>query len=174
MQHSVENVSRPTGTAHTPAAAFEVSHSIFDTLAKQHAEAVALLKQAQCANNPDQQRQLWETCRVELLSHERAEVLVLYQAIARQADPGHIPERHEAEAPALETAIENVDAASYGTQAWLQRLDALRTLVYQHVAEEEKVLFRQALELLGDETALALDQEYRQTQRKLLGELLRH
>jgi hypothetical protein len=80
-------------------------------------------------------------------------------------------QRHRNEAEQLEAAINDVDAASYGTAEWTTRVRALEALVIAHAKEEEERFFPLAEDVLERETLESLDERYKAVQASMKEEL---
>jgi hemerythrin superfamily protein len=130
---------------------------VFNTLAEQHHEAAVLLKRAESADDPTKRADLWQTIRRELLSHERAELNVVYPALKQNAAVSDIPRHHNDEVPALEAAIREIDAAGFESPSWSQLVGRLRNLVEHHATEEENEFFPRAEDALGKDASAELD-----------------
>src|SRR5690606_23901841 len=131
----------------------------------------ALLMRAKSTNDPAKQQDIWQKIRVELLSHERAELAEVYPELEKYADTRDIALRHQAEAEQLETAVQRVEATSFGTDDWHQSLRSLTDLVKHHVDEEEKSFFPRAMGTLDKDIARDLDQRFRLTKDAIKAEL---
>ncbi len=139
---------------------------VFNKLAEQHEEASVLLKRAEHEADPKQRADLWQTIRRNLLSHERAELNVVYPALKQDSSVSDIPRHHNEEVPELEAAIREVDAAGFDSPSWRQLIGQLRTLVEHHAAEEENEFFPRAEEALGKKASAELEGEFITAQKK--------
>ena len=144
---------------------------VFTTLAKEHGEVKHLLERAKRTSDPQKQRELWPKLRVELLSHERAELLEVYPALERYPDLAAIVTRHRREARDLEAAIDVIDSASYGTAEWMTALDTLEELVSEHARVEEEEFFPRACEVLEKPDIQALDRPFLMRKATIMAEL---
>lgn len=133
---------------------------VFSTLAEQHHEAAVLLKRAESVDDPVKRADLWQTIRRELLSHERAELNVVYPALKQNAAVSDIPRHHNDEVPALEAAIREIDSAGYESPSWSQLVGRLRKLIEHHATEEENDFFPRAEDALGKEASAELDARF--------------
>jgi iron-sulfur cluster repair protein YtfE (RIC family) len=133
---------------------------VFNTLAEQHQEAAVLLKRAESVDDPKKRADLWQTIRRELLSHERAEINVVYPALKQNAAVSDIPRHHNEEVPELEAAIREIDNAGFDSPSWSQLVARLRGLVEHHATEEEKEFFPRAEEALGKQASAELDERF--------------
>lgn len=144
---------------------------VFTTLAQQHGEVKHLLELAVRTSDPDKQRELWPKLRVELLSHERAEMLEVYSALERYPDLAEVVLKHRRDARDLEVSIDVLDTASYGSKEWATAMRTLQGLVTEHARMEEEEFFPRAAEVLEKEEAQALDDPFQQRKATIVAEL---
>jgi len=166
-----ETVAKGAGVAKAAGARLKGLFGVFNTLAKQHAEAKSLLKRLASTDDRATQIELWPTLRAELISHERAELDEVYPVMERHGMLHEVVQHHRSEAEQLEAAIGDVDAASYATPEWTTRVRALETLVVAHAKEEEEQFFPRAADVLEPELIKYLDQRYRTAQASVKEEL---
>lgn len=158
------------GAGATKAAAARVKglYGVFNTLAKEHAEASVLLNRAEGASDAAKQRDLWRKLRAELLSHEQGELKEVYSTLAEHQMMQDVVSRHESQAQQLESAIASVDGAAYGTEAWKGAVKALHELVKAHVDEEETEFFPLATDVMDKKSAEAVDERFKQTKKSIM------
>jgi len=130
---------------------------VFNTLAQQHGEASALLKQAKAAGDSKKRIDLWLKIRTELLSHERAELKVVYPALREHKGLEQIAEEHQNEASELERRIMELDGIDPASGTWKAKLTALIDLVQHHVDEEENEWFPEAVDVIPDAESKELE-----------------
>jgi hypothetical protein len=133
---------------------------VFAKLAEQHQEASVLLKRAAGVDDVAKRRDLWNTLRRELLSHERAERQVVYPALEDLAEMDDIVQRHAEEADTLEAAIIEIDIAGCSSPNWSSHLQRLMALVQKHVDEEEDEFFPRAQQALGKDVTRDLEDPF--------------
>jgi hypothetical protein len=155
-----EAVTKGAGKVKAATARVKGLKGIFNHLAEEHAQAGALLKMALSASDADKQQDLWSELRLELLSHERAEVAEVYPALERFPKMRSMLETHEAEAQKLEAAIAELDRTPYATETWHRRLHSLEQLINKHVDEEENEFFPAAQEQLDQSTVADLEPRF--------------
>ncbi len=131
---------------------------VFRTLMEQHGEVTALLRRVR--SDRDKRAELWPTIREELLSHERAEIRVLYPALRAVPATVELAERHDREASQLEMTIERLQQTPIESDDWGKLFEELVKLVEHHVADEEGDIFPTAQDALGEPRARELDAEY--------------
>jgi hypothetical protein len=144
---------------------------VFNKLAEQHKEASALLKRASMSHEPEKRRDLWRKIRVELLSHERAELREVYPAFQSHPELETIAQQHDADADELEATIQELDVTDAASDAWGVTLKRLIDRVVQHAREEEDEFFPRAQEVLGKEQAELLEQRYLASQEAIKEQL---
>lgn len=128
---------------------------VFRTIAQQHREISALLKRLQ--EHPDKRPELWPEVRRELLSHERAEMRVVFPVLREHTATRAHAEHHDTEADEMEDLIDEIDSQAIG---WRPLFDKLVHAVLRHAEEEEKVIFPVAQEVIGKVAAEDLDQRF--------------
>ena len=128
---------------------------VFETLEKQHGEALALLEVMR--KDPNKRASLWPQIRTLLLAHERAEMRVLYPELRMYDELRPLANQHDAEATELERMIHDVDMTDLASDAWGKLLDRLADNVARHANEEETAIFPRAQDSIGVTRARALD-----------------
>ena len=131
---------------------------VFRTLMVQHGEAAALLHRAKA--NPAKRAELWPVIRQELISHERAEIRVLYPMLRDLPDTRALADHHDREASELEALIDRIHHLDPRTAAWANLFDDLIDMVERHVSEEESEIFPRANEALGAHRARELEARF--------------
>ena len=140
---------------------------IFERLAEQHGEILALMKAFQ--KDPDDE-DLWDEIREELLSHERGELRELYPVLRQHAELAEMADDHDDDAAELEDLVlrlDEVDETDEFASLFAELVDA----VMRHADDEETRIFPKALEVLGDDEAQELEERYLETQRELSSQL---
>jgi len=140
---------------------------VFERLAEQHGEIVALMKAFQ--KNPEDE-DLWDELREELLSHERAELREVFPVLRQYEELAEMADDHDDDAAEIEDLVLRIDelddtdeiAALFG-----ELVDAL----LHHTDDEEQRVFPKALEVLGEDEAQELEERYLETQREIASQL---
>jgi len=148
------------GAAKVAKAEVKGLRGVFARLMQEHGEASALMKRIGSSQDVDTRRRLYSELRGELLSHERAETMVVYPILGSYPAIGPIASAHEREASELEAEIKTVDALDPADQLWGNAFDRLVKLVKHHVDEEESDYFPKALDAIGSERAKELEGQY--------------
>jgi hypothetical protein len=143
---------------------------IFRTLMEEHGKVSALLLRVKSSSDPDVRRELWPTIRLELLSHEKGEVSVLYPVFKQHAETAAIEHQHNADASGLQSTIEKLHVMDVEDEAWGPTFDTLVALVEKHVALEEDAYFPQGSRVFGDQ-ADKLDREFKRIKADALSRL---
>jgi hypothetical protein len=151
-------ISRGMGVAKAVKATLKGFTGVFKTLTEQHGLVAGLLTRV--TKDPAKRADLWPKIRIELISHERAELDTVYPELAKYDATRAMAQRHQREADELEATIQAVDNAPYDTDVWGARFDHLVDLVKQHVAEEENEIFPAAQKVVGDRRARELDEDF--------------
>jgi hemerythrin superfamily protein len=138
---------------------------LFALLVQQHGEAGALL--SQIVKDPSQRPELWPKIRVALLTHERAEMRVLYPELRMHDSLRALANRHDAEASELERMVHDLDLVEMVSSTFGNLVERLGDTVRRHAAEEERDIFPKAQALLGRERAKQLEPKFVATQKSL-------
>ncbi len=138
---------------------------IFAVLSQQHADAGALL--TQIVKTPGQRAELWPKIRVALVTHERAEMRVLYPELRMHDSLRALANRHDAEASELERMVHDLDTVDMTSSTFGNLVERLGDAVKRHAAEEETDIFPRAQSLLGRERAKQLEPKFLATQKSL-------
>jgi hemerythrin superfamily protein len=171
MPNALEELaSKGAGKVAAATAKLKGLDGVFTTLAEQHQEAATLLKRAVASDSAEKQADLWRTLRRELLSHERAELDVVYPAIEQSGD-GSLVRKHAQEAEELEHQIAILDALPYGADDWKAALEQLERLVGSHAHEEENGFFPRAQRLLSKEQNADIEARFKASKQAILESL---
>ena len=144
---------------------------VFRTLAKQHNEAGALLKKAEGTSEPGKRAEQWKKIRVELLSHEKAEMREIYPVLRQHSETKALADHHDREAKDLESMIMKLDKTDAGSTEWLDLLKKITDGVQHHAREEETEIFPKAQQAIGKPEAEGLDARFQQTQKEIKSQL---
>jgi hemerythrin superfamily protein len=144
---------------------------VFTKLSEQHSEVSSLLARLHTMSDATKKRELWLDVRRQLLSHERAEIAVVYPALMLIDEANGIVSQHALEAGRIELAISELDRVSVEAPAWKPALDRLAGMVTGHASEEETELFPRAQSLLGEENAAALEAAFTEAQAREAAEI---
>src|SRR5690242_17869082 len=159
------------GTAKETKSASTGLTGVFKTLAKQHSEAGALLKKAEGISEPGKRAEQWKTIRVELLSHEKAEMREVYPVLRQHSETKALAEQHDREAKDLESMILRLDKTDTSSNDWLDLLKKITDGVQRHAKEEENDIFPKAQQAIGKPETERLDARFQQTQKEIKSQL---
>jgi len=158
-------VAKTKGAVKSVKAHAEGLTGVFATLAKQHGEAGSLLHAV--IEDHTKREELWPQIRDALLSHERAEMRVLYPEL-RMHDPLRaMANRHDAEASELERMIHDLDEVEMTSDTFGNLFERLADTVTRHARDEEQDIFPQAQRVIGKDRAKDLDPKFLATQKSL-------
>ncbi len=138
---------------------------IFALLSKQHGEARVLLERA--TRDAKKRHELWPKIRLALLTHERAEMRVLYPELRMHDSLRALANSHDAEAAELERMIHDLDDVELASDVFGKLLERLADTIVRHAAEEEKDIFPRAQEAIGRDRARQLEPKFLATQKSL-------
>lgn len=128
---------------------------VFETLAKQHGEALSLLDAVR--KDATKRAELWPQIRTALLAHERSEMRVLFPELRMYDELRPLANQHDAEATELERMIHDLDAIEIASATWGNLLDRLADNIKRHANEEETDTFPRAQDAIGVARAKQLD-----------------
>jgi hypothetical protein len=168
--HIAQVSSMVMGKAKVAKAAIEGLSGVFSTLMEEHGQVGALLAHVKRDGDIAVRRELWPKIRAVLLSHERAELLVLYPAYRVHPEIAHFAVLHEREAGQLMSLIEEIHTIDFADPRWGERFELLVQLVHAHVRDEEVDFFREGNRVFGSQNK-ALDTQYKRVKERALREL---
>ncbi|HEY3500639.1 MAG TPA: hemerythrin domain-containing protein [Polyangiaceae bacterium] len=158
MPNPIENfAAKVAGKTAAVEARLKGLKGVFNKLAEQHHALGSLLSRAESAEDPTSRAALWHEIRKELVSHEQAELLEIYPALAGNERTRAIAVAHADGASELEALIEEVDRMPPQTSDWKPALARLRAKVKEHVEIEETQYFPAAQAALGERAAKQLE-----------------
>jgi hemerythrin superfamily protein len=160
-------IAKTKGAAHRVRARMDGLHGVFATLAKQHAEVTALMKRVE--DDSERREDLWPKIRTELLSHEKAELRVIYPELRMNAGTRGYADQHEEDAQELELLIGELDDEPIDSLQWGAKFELLAATVREHAKFEEKQIFPEAEKALGKLRTKALDDEFTASKEQIAG-----
>src|ERR1700744_4781808 len=137
---------------------------VFQTLAKQHGEAAALIERLR--NDPSKREALWPMIRVALIAHERAELEAVYPVLEVIPALRAYVQQHAIEANELENRIMQLEGSLFDGEAWMSQFDELGDAVVAHASEEEHEIFPAALAAVGEDRAKQLDDRFKEAHKR--------
>jgi len=151
-------LSRGMGKAKAMKARLTGLVGVFKTLAEQHGEVTALLDRAKTSD--EKFAELWPEIRRELISHERAEVGVIYPMLRAYAQTAEMADHHDIEAGELEALIGRIDSLAIDAPERRQLFQQLIDTVTHHAREEEHDIFPKAQDAIGKDQVRALEDPF--------------
>ena len=138
-----------------------MAQDIFERLKidhEKHRKLIAQIEETQ--GDCEERRSLFEAFKTDATAHAAAEELTLYHELmgesAMRAYAQHAAkDHHEIEEKFVE--LEKADMSSPG---WLNQFKSLKDTYLDHIGEEEKTIFRDALKDLGEQKAIELRDAY--------------
>jgi len=158
-------IAKTKGVAKAVKARVDGLTGVFATLVRQHGEAAALLDAVK--RDRDKRGELWPKLRVALLTHERAEMRVIYPELRMRDELRALANRHDAEADALERMIHDLEEVEMDGDTWGNLFERLADTVAHHAKEEENEIFPIAQRVIGKDRAKELDSKFQNAQRSL-------
>jgi hemerythrin superfamily protein len=160
-----EVIAKTKGAAKAVKARVDGLTGVFATLAKQHTEVSSLMGNVKL--DATKRDDLWPKIRTALLTHERAEMRVLYPELRMHDQLRALANSHDAEALELERMIHDLDMVEITSDTWRNLFDRLADTVARHAREEENDIFPKAQNALGKDRAQQLDSKFLATQKLL-------
>src|SRR5689334_19732337 len=104
MPNTLEQLTvKAVGTVKAVKAGFNGLRGVFLHLAEEHGEVVAMMKHVSKSKDAQVRREHYAKLRVELLSHELAELAELYPALAQLEGTRELVMLHDRQATQLES-----------------------------------------------------------------------
>lgn len=138
---------------------------IFTRLEQDHGEMQTMM--TQLSESFDEQ--LFKKLAQELVSHERAEEQVLYDAIVEK-EPTHelvlegFEEHHVADLIMRELKDNN-----HGTERWMAKFKVLQENVKHHIEEEEQEMFPAAKQVVDGARAQEMTSQFESAKKQVQG-----
>jgi hemerythrin superfamily protein len=102
-----------------------------------------------------------------LLTHERAEMRVIYPELRMRDQLRALANHHDAEGDALERMIHDLEEVDMSSDTWGNLFERLADTVAHHAKEEETEIFPLAQRVIGKDRAKELDAKFQNAQRSL-------
>lgn len=140
----------------------------FALLVAEHRQVDQLLERAAASNDPGERAELLAQVRRALTEHAVAEENALYPVVFQQANLREtVPDLYE-EHSQMKVALFQLEQMPKEGETWTKGVIEFRTLIAEHVSEEESVVFPRLKSALGPEQIEQLDQLLRR-ERGLVG-----
>lgn len=108
---------------------------------------------------------------LELLSHEKGELAVVYPAFRAHEETRRIADEHDLQAGQLEKMLGELAPLAYNDPQWVAKFDALVDLVQRHVAFEEHDYFPKAENVMDSNETEALRTRYESVKAEVVSQL---
>lgn len=153
--------ARLKGSAKQAVSVLQGRTGIFAVLAKEHGQVSALMRQAVKAASAGKRNELLRRIRVELMSHDQAEEMTLYQSLSRIPSMKDIIVQSQLEHEELEQLLSiALSSAAEGPDAH-RHLAMLQEAVERHIEREETRVFTLAEKHLSAERVVYLEQSFK-------------
>lgn len=141
---------------------------VFRRLTEEHKEVAILLQRAGMSTDAEKRVELWTRIREQLMTHEQAELQVVYTAFEAYPALTELVRHHEADADRLRALVGNMDTAPATSAQWEGCLRQLEYAVLKHAEREEDDFFPRAQDVIGEERAQQLEYPYLQARKVIL------
>ena len=141
--------------------------SIYETLKQDHRAVERLFDRIEKAKDPDERFSLFISLKDELLFHAKAEEKVFYSQLGGD-ETEELIEHARSEHEAVESVLARLQDMEPDDDAFLETIEELRSMVEDHVEEEEEELFEQAREILGDDDDDAIEARFTAEKTRLM------
>ena len=140
---------------------------IYDVILEDHAKARRMLKELCQTDESECERRiaLFADLKSELMIHQHVEEAVVYERLKEIADTR--PDALEAinEHHIVDTLLEELDDMTKDNDRWTAKLGVLRELVEHHMEEEEGEFFDHAKEVVDDDLARRMAEDFQRKKR---------
>lgn len=134
---------------------------IYDTLKLDHRTQEELAERLmETSGDTAERRDLYSRFKTEVEAHAAAEEQTFYAALIAEPD-GQDQARHSiAEHKEASDLIEELEALEMSNGGWMQKFKKLQDELSHHIEEEERDVFALARELISEEQAQRLSEEF--------------
>jgi hypothetical protein len=164
MKKKDEIIGKAAGAAKQAVSILTGDRGILNTLQKEHGEVAALLKRIKTtdtdADGLRDRGELFHKIRIELMSHDEAEVASFYEALDPHPEAREIMHSSRREHHELRELLTTLSAMHVDDVAFLPTIERLEQTVMHHVNEEEHDVFDLAKELLSTDELKAIDERF--------------
>ena len=167
MTSQVERIaSKAMGKVKGGMAAARGLRGVFTTLSEEHGELLLLVRRCRGIWQPERRVALFEQIRRDLVVHERCERVSLYAVLADHAGVDSRGRRHEADLGHLEESMARLAELDASSDHWRSLFASFADEFERHIREEETIVYPEAMEVLGEAQAVALDALHRSERRR--------
>jgi hemerythrin-like domain-containing protein len=145
------------------------SMTILEKLRADHGESVALLATIMAAGDEQQRNTLFGQFLREFTAQTKAEKKEFYEILRTYEDSRYISLcAQQARDLALSLANKLAVEQHKATELWTAQCQVLKTMLEQHIREEERAIFPLAKEIFDKGTLRRMGSEFSETKRKYL------
>ncbi len=141
---------------------------ILHAIKKDHEKQKLLMKiLIETSGDSDSRRHHFSELKHELKKHEKAEREHFYAPLFEVGDDETPPQNALFEHFEIDEKIAELEEISMSSPAWLHKMRDLRTLVEEHLEQEERLLFGMADEAFSPNEKQNLAEEYSEEKSKV-------
>lgn len=164
MKKTDEILGHVAGAAKQVTSMLSGDRGILNTLQKEHGMVAAMFKRIKTTDHDvdglNNRAELFHRIRIELMSHDEAEVATFYDALERRPEAREIMHHSRQEHHELRELLTTLSAMRVDDPAFLPTIERLEERVMHHVHEEEHEVFDLAKELLSTDDLKAIDERF--------------
>lgn len=143
--------------------------TILEKLRADHRESVALLATIMAAGDEQQRNILFKQFVQEFVAQTKAEEKEFYEILRTYEDSRYISlYAEQARELAISLANNLADNQHKGTEMWTAQCQVLKTMLEQHIREEEDVMFPLAKEIFDNGTLRRMGSEFSEKKKRYL------
>lgn len=131
--------------------------NIFERLKQdhdKHRKLIAAIEQTSGAS--DERKSLFEEYKTDAIAHAATEELTLYHALIGESKMRAYAQHAAKDHHEIEEALKEVSETDMGSSGWLAKFKTLKETYLEHIDEEEKTIFPDALKDLGKDKSVEL------------------
>lgn len=136
---------------------------IFTTLEQDHKEMQSMMSQLSESFDEQTFKQLAQ----ELVSHERAEEQVLYDAIVEEQPTHELVLEGFEEHHVADLIMRELKDNRHGSERWMAKFKVLQENVEHHIQEEENELFPAAKQVVDDARAQEMTSQFESAKKQV-------
>ena len=149
--------------------------TIFKVLRLEHVVARGLLEEiierttlSSAGANLEMTRKLVRDLRTMLISHNRAEESVFYEALRELAHHPELADTRAEEHHMIEELMEDLESTSPRDDNWNEKLAVIKSQIESHFAEEETVVFSTLDNVIDDDLGETLARSFEVLRSELM------
>jgi len=155
------------GTASQIGAALSGKVGVLNTLEGEHSEVASLMKSVIGSKSAEQQRELYEEIRQELLIHTQGEEQGLYAQCRAHESTRNLADKAIQDHMEIKRLLSTLDETDVGTAQWDEKFHALKSAVETHVEFEEQRLFPTVNDTFSSDALRDLDGIYKSLRKRI-------